>query len=303
MVKNLWAWTDESDTPHVGMSQGPMGEAMDLVYADARIDSIDALWRLYGGPSLVHTLESWWQRIPQRVPIPEVRLGVPVPLVECWAAGVTYAMSRDARVEETQGAETFYRKVYDAQRPELFFKAPGSRVVGHAAEVGLRRDSTWQVPEPELTLVLDPDGHLFGFTIGNDMSSRDIEGENLLYLPQAKMFHHSAAVGPSLALAGTLDPENLEIRMVIERQNRVIFDGRITTAQMRRTPEELIHYLHKEWPIGGWTALMTGTALVPPADVSLDDGDRIAITITGIGTLENRVRRIGPTWANVPVSD
>ncbi len=300
---NLWAWTDEAGIGHVGMSHGPTGEALDLAYADARIDSIDALWRLFGGPNLVHTLEAWWQRVSQRVPIPESRLGVPVALTECWAAGVTYAMSRDARVEETQGAEALYRKVYDAQRPELFFKAPGTRVVGPGAEVGLRRDSPWQVPEPELTLVLDPEGQLFGFTIGNDMSSRDIEGENLLYLPQAKIFHHSAAIGPSLVLAETLDPRNLEIRMVIERQDRVLFDGRITTAQMRRTPEELTRYLCMEWPIEGWTALMTGTALVPPADISLDEGDRIAITITGIGTLMNRARRIGPTWAKVPASE
>ena len=300
---NLWSWTDDGGIGHVGMSHGPMGEMMDLAYADARIDSIDTLWRLFGGPQLVHTLESWWQKVPQRTPIPESRLEVPVALTECWAAGVTYALSRDARVEETQGAQAFYRKVYDAQRPELFFKAPGARVVGHGAEVGLRRDSRWQVPEPELTLVLDPEGNLFGLTIGNDMSSRDIEGDNLLYLPQAKIFHHSAAIGPSLVLADTMASRDLEIRMVIERQGAVLFDGRITTAQMRRTPEELIRYLRREWPIEGWTALMTGTALVPPADVSLDDGDRIAITITGIGTLENRARRIGPTWASVPVSD
>lgn len=299
---NLWSWRDAAKMSHVGVSEGPhLDRVLDLQVVDSALDSLSVLWerepRVKG---LAHRLASWLDRVPERVALTPEVLTVPVPLSECWAAGVTYQMSRDARLEETEGAQQFYRLVYEAERPEIFFKAPGSRVVGPEAWVGLRRDSHWQIPEPELTVILDPTGELFGFTVGNDMSSRDIEGENPLYLPQAKIFHHSAAIGPSIVLAGTWDPSDQEITMEIRRTGQVMFEGAVNTTLMRRSPELLVQYLRREWPIEGWTALMTGTTIVPPADFSLEEDDEIAIAISGIGRLVNYARRIGPKWANVP---
>lgn len=299
---NLWTWMTPEHTRHVGVSRGPEGmEVLDLTQMDPALDSIQRVWERASTPELAAMkLYEWLDKDERRLGLPLPSLQVPVPLSECWAAGVTYEISRDARAEETHDAEMFYRRVYDAERPELFFKGPGSRVVGMYADVGLRRDSDWQVPEPELTIILDPKGQVFGYTIGNDMSSRDIEGANPLYLPQAKIFHHSAAIGPGIALAGTLDPRALEIVMVIRRQGAVVFEGRVGTSKMQRGLEDLVRYLRREWPIVGWTALMTGTAVVPPASFTLMEDDEIAINITGIGTLINTARRISPEWADVP---
>lgn len=299
---NVWTWSDADGNSHVGVSQGPQNdEILDLIAMDPAISSVAALWMMHPDLShLIATLTRWLRNTSDRVAVPYESLVVPVPLTECWAAGVTYQESRNARREETQGAEQFYDKVYRAERPELFFKAPGPRVVGPGMEVGLRPDSQWHVPEPELTVVIDPRGQLWGYTAGNDVSCRDIEGENPLYLPQAKMFHRSAAMGPSIVLSGTLDPLNLEIRMTIERTGTSVFDGHVNTSLLRRTPEELLKFLRRAWPISGWTALMTGTALVPPSEFTLADGDRVAITIDGIGTLRNTARLIAPDWAAVP---
>ena len=299
---NLWSWCDAEQRSHVGVSLGPDAtRVLDLGTVDVSFNSVGALWERYPRvDALASQLVTWLAQFLDRVAIEPQSLTLPVPLLECWAAGVTYKMSRDARLEETQGAEQFYRAVYEAERPEIFFKAPGSRVVGPYDAVGIRRDSHWQIPEPELTVVLDPQGEIFGYTIGNDMSSRDIEGENPLYLPQAKIFHHSAAIGPSLVLAGTWDPANQDITMEIHRAEQVVFQGSVNTSEMRRTPELLVQYLRREWPIDGWTALMTGTTIVPSADFSLQEDDVISITITGIGCLVNTVRRIGPSWAAVP---
>lgn len=299
---NLWSWRDAEDTAHVGVSEGPhLDRILDLNIVDPGFDSVAALWAYEpSARALAEILGTWLTEEPSRVTLnPEV-LTVPVPLLECWAAGVTYQMSRDARLEETQGAEQFYRRVYEAERPEIFFKAPGSRVVGPENFVGLRRDSHWQIPEPELTVIIDPMGEIFGFTVGNDMSSRDIEGENPLYLPQAKIFHHSAAIGPSIVLAGTWDPSVQDITMVIRRAGQIVFQGAVNTALMRRTSELLVQYLRRDWPIEGWTALMTGTTIVPPPEFSLEEDDAIMIGITGIGCLVNYARRIGPSWAHVP---
>lgn len=296
---NLWAW-EVGHTRHLGVSTGPDASmVLDLATVDPCFGSIAMLWQRY--PDRVQ-LQMFLNRClaehSQRVALDMSTIRVPVSLSECWAAGVTYEISREARVEETRGAEAFYRRVYESERPELFFKAkaPGRRVVGHGAAVGLRRDSTWQVPEPELTLIVDPAGRLFGFTVGNDMSSRDIEGENPLYLPQAKIFHHSAAIGPCIRLADSSDVDGWDITMEVRRAGEAIFSGQISTSQMKRTPDELLSYLVRQWPVDGWTALMTGTALVPPASFALQNEDVIDISITGIGTLANVARMIGPDW-------
>ncbi len=295
---NLWCWTDEVGCSHVGVSEGPLlDQVLDLATVSPDFHSVHRLWERHGGGRSLSTfLHGALASTGARVGLDPQSLTLPVDLQECWAAGVTYQMSRDARVEETQGGEDFYRKVYDAERPEIFFKCPGPRVVGPYSEVGLRPDSHWQIPEPELTLILDPEGNLFGYTAGNDMSCRDIEGENPLYLPQAKIYHHSAAIGPSIVLSDTVDVKRLEISLEITRAGRRVFHGTINTEMMRRTPHELIGYLTRAWPVAGWTALMTGTAVVPPADFSLEPGDTIDIAISGIGHLVTRARRITSEW-------
>lgn len=302
MRMNLWSWRDGQGTAHVGVSDGPyMDQVLDLSLVESDLHSVDDLWQAYGsGKALSAFLRDVWGVTRERVTLRPETLSLPVDLSECWAAGVTYPMSRDARVEETQGGEDFYRKVYEAERPELFFKSPGARMVGPYGEVGLRPDASWQIPEPELTLIVDPDGHLFGYTAGNDMSCRDMEGENPLYLPQAKIYHHSAAVGPSIALAHTIDAANLEISLQIQRGDRMVFAGSVNTRMMQRPPEELIRYLRRAWPLTGWTALMTGTAVVPPANFTLEPGDTIDIAISGIGHLVTRARRITAEWVDVP---
>lgn len=299
---NVWSWHDDQGRSHVGVSEGPiLDQVLDLSTVEPDLHSVNELWETHGGgKDLRQFLQEALGSTRARTAIRPESLTLPVDLEECWAAGVTYQMSRDARVEETQGGEDFYRKVYDAERPEIFFKCPGSRLVGPCGEVGLRPDSTWQIPEPELTVILDPDGHLFGYTAGNDMSCRDIEGENPLYLPQAKIYHHSAAIGPSIALADTIDIDHLEISLQITRDAHRVFDGAVNTEMLRRTPGELIRYLRRAWPIAGWTALMTGTAVVPPADFTLEPGDTIDIAISGIGHLLTRARRITAEWAHVP---
>jgi 2-dehydro-3-deoxy-D-arabinonate dehydratase len=210
---------------------------------------------------------------------------------EVWAAGVTYYRSRDARIEESKGAGggDFYARVYDAPRPELFYKSSPHRIAGPGSPVRIRKDSRWNVPEPELTLAFNRQRRIFGYTIGNDMSSRDIEGENPLYLPQAKSYDQAAGLGPCILLADEMLPPATEIRLVISRGGAEMFNGATTLAQLKRKPEELVEFLTREmgFPDGGF--LMTGTGIVPPNEFTLLAGDRIAITIAPIGTLENTV--------------
>jgi len=210
---------------------------------------------------------------------------------EIWAAGVTYYRSRDARIEESKGAGggDFYARVYDAVRPELFYKSSPHRVAGPGTGVRIRKDSKWNVPEPELTLVINRFKKIIGYTIGNDMSSRDIEGENPLYLPQAKSYDQAAGLGPCILLSNEMLPVETEIRIVISRGGKEMFAGATTLAQLKRKPEELVEFLTREmsFPDGGF--LMTGTGIVPPNEFTLLSGDRIAITIAPIGTLENTV--------------
>jgi 2-dehydro-3-deoxy-D-arabinonate dehydratase len=216
----------------------------------------------------------------------------PASTQEVWAAGVTYMRSRDARMEEAKaaGGGDFYDKVYEAPRPELFFKSSAFRVSGSGDPVFIREDSTWNVPEPELTLFINQAGEVAAYTIGNDMSSRSIEGENPLYLPQAKVYERSAALGPALYIPEETLPGSTQIAMKIHRQGQVCFEDAVTLDRMKRSLDELADYLCRglEFPTGAF--LMTGTCLVPDGGFTLQEGDQIAITIDGIGTLENVVK-------------
>jgi 2-dehydro-3-deoxy-D-arabinonate dehydratase len=214
----------------------------------------------------------------------------PIDRQEVWAAGVTYKRSKVAREEESRGAAQFYDKVYTADRPELFLKATPERVIDPGEPVRVRADSKWSVPEPELALVINPTGGIVGFTIGNDMSARDIEGENPLYLPQAKIYRGSCAVGPLITPTGVM-PElaGVEIRIDIERGGNSVFAGRTTLAQMARTPESLASWLFRENEHPHGAVLLTGTGIVPPDEFSLRSGDVVAIAIAGIGVLRNPV--------------
>ena len=214
----------------------------------------------------------------------------PIASQEVWAAGVTYYRSRDARIEESRDAAggDFYARVYAAERPELFFKSSPHRVVGPGGRVRLRADSRWNVPEPELTLAVNAAGRIFGVTVGNDMSSRDIEGENPLYLPQAKVYDGSCALGPGVLL-GDPPPAETAIRLEIARGGRVAFGGETTLAQLKRRPAELVAYLFRDQTFPNGVFLMTGTGIVPGNDFTLAAGDEIRIEIAGVGRLVNTV--------------
>jgi 2-dehydro-3-deoxy-D-arabinonate dehydratase len=218
-------------------------------------------------------------------------LTAPIGTQEIWAAGVTYLRSREARMEESKdaGGGDFYAKVYEANRPELFFKATAYRTVGSGDVVRIRKDSQWNVPEPELTLFVCSQGTIEGYTVGNDMSSRDIEGENPLYLPQAKSYNASAAIGPCLYVSeAPIHPDSL-IRLEIQRQTELIFSGQISINRMKRKHEELVEYLFRETSFPNGVYLMTGTGIVPPDHFTLKPGDEIKVSIENIGTLVNTV--------------
>ncbi len=225
------------------------------------------------------------------VDISSAKILAPIASQEVWAAGVTYYRSRSARMEESKsvGGGDFYDRVYSAERPELFFKATASRVVGTGENVRIRRDSKWNVPEPELTLLINNRGQIIGHTVGNDMSSRDIEGENPLYLPQAKVYQGSCALGPGVLISPEPLPSSTPIRIEIVRNSAIAFSGATTLAELKRAPTSLVEYLFRDntFPFG--TFLMTGTGVVPPDTFTLAGGDRIRITIDPIGTLENAV--------------
>ena len=218
----------------------------------------------------------------------QVELAAPAESQEVWAAGVTYLRSREARVEETT-QKTIYEHVYESDRPELFFKAAGWRVVPDGGEVGVRADSTWDVPEPELAVLTNAHGEIVAFGCGNDMSSRSIEGENPLFLPQAKIYDRSCAIGPAAVFAWGVDIARAKIRMTIERAERSVFDGTATVADMTREPAKLAAVLHSSYtlPVGAW--LLTGASLVPPEPYTAKTGDLVRVAIDGLGALTNRV--------------
>ncbi|HEX4785995.1 MAG TPA: fumarylacetoacetate hydrolase family protein [Candidatus Sulfotelmatobacter sp.] len=215
----------------------------------------------------------------------------PVVSQEVWAAGVTYYRSRNARIDESKdaGGGSFYDRVYAAERPELFFKATGRRVVGPGNAVRIRSDAKWSVPEPELTLLIDPRGEIVGYTVGNDMSSRDIEGENPLYLPQAKVYDGSCALGPCILLSAEPLDKTSAIGMEITRKGKRVFRGNTTLEELKRDPKELVRFLYLDNSFSEGVFLMTGTGIVPANDFSLAKGDIIQIRIEGIGTLVNYV--------------
>lgn len=226
----------------------------------------------------------------ESLPLAEARLLAPIDEQEVWAAGVTYKRSEEARKRESVGAARFYDLVYTAPRPELFFKATAHRVRGPGQTVHIRRDSRWSVPEPELVLVISPALKLVAFTAGNDMSSRDIEGENPLYLPQAKFYDHACALGPVIVLADAMpQPDQTQIHLLIERAGKPIFEGETTLAAMARPFDELIAWLAKETSFPHGVMLLTGTGIIPPDDFTLAAGDLVHIDITGIGRLTNPV--------------
>ena len=221
----------------------------------------------------------------------DAELLAPIGSQEVWAAGVTYYRSRDARMEEAHeaGGGSFYDRVYTAERPELFFKATPHRVAGPGQTVRIRRDSTWNVPEPELTLALNARGAIVGYTIGNDVSSRDLEGQNPLYLTQAKVYDRSCALGPGILITDDPLPRTTAITLSIHRDGRCCFEGATSLAELKRQPRDLVAYLFRESSFPAGCFLMTGTGIVPPAPFSLQPGDDISITIESIGTLKNRV--------------
>lgn len=215
----------------------------------------------------------------------------PIVSQEVWAAGVTYYRSRSARMEEAKsaGGGDFYDRVYTAERPELFFKAMASRVAAQGSTVRIRSDAKWSVPEPELTLLINNRGQIIGYTVGNDMSSRDIEGENPLYLPQAKVYDRSCALGPCILVSSDPLPTTTQIQLEILREGSSVFAGTTSLAELKRNPATLVEYLFRDnnFPTGAF--LMTGTGIVPPDSFTLAVGDRVRITIDPIGTLENEV--------------
>lgn len=242
------------------------------------------------------TIESkTWRSLEEEEANDLIKAGLQSPMgdQEIWAAGVTYFRSRTARMEESQdaGGADFYDKVYAADRPELFFKATSSRVSAPGGKVNIRKDSTWDVPEPELTLLISPAGRIQGFTVGNDMSSRSIEGENPLYLPQAKVYQGCAAIGPCILIQDEIISEETMIKLEIYREGQLSFTGETELTQLKRKPKDLAEWLFKgnTFPIGCF--LMTGTGIVPD-DFTLEVDDKVCITIEGIGTLENFIAKI-----------
>ena len=215
----------------------------------------------------------------------------PIATQEIWASGVTYMRSREARMDESKesGGADFYAKVYEAERPELFFKSTAARCVGTGEKVRIRKDSKWNVPEPELTLFITSSSKIVGYTIGNDMSSRDIEGENPLYLPQAKSYDKAAAIGPCLYVPKeAINPDTM-ISIEIIRSKKVMFEGTISINRIKRKLTDLAHYLFREMSFPNGAYLMTGTGIVPDNNFTLLSGDVVNITIEGIGVLSNEV--------------
>jgi 2-dehydro-3-deoxy-D-arabinonate dehydratase len=262
----------------------------DRAVLDLTAEGIDRMSALLEFDALMPQLDVLAkQNLPRYAPT-DVRLVTPVERQEIWAAGVTYLRSKKARMEESDFSASAYDRVYEAARPELFFKALPEKVVSPGEAVGIRRDARWSVPEPELALVLNSRGKVVGYTIGNDMSARDIEGENLLYLPQAKVYDRSCAVGPCVRVgADEAEARAWTIRLRIERGGQSVFAGETSVGQIKRSFEELAGYLFQSQTFPHGAVLFTGTGIVPPDDFTLRAEDKISIAISGIGTLENSV--------------
>ena len=264
-------WLLERDGRHVALGSVGLDDLLASADLRAKLDGLS------GGPEVSRPADE--------------ELLAPVGGQEVWASGVTYYRSRDARMEESKdsGGGDFYSRVYSAERPELFFKANGAKVLGPGAKVRIRRDARWSVPEPELVLVINAAGKIVGYTVGNDMSSRDIEGENPLYLPQAKVYDGSCSLGPCILLQDEPVEKDTAIRIEIARAGKTQFAGETTLAEMKRRPEELVEYLFRESSFSVGAFLLTGTGIVPPDEFTLNSADEIRIAIEQIGVLENIV--------------
>ena len=257
---------------------------------DLSAEGIDRLTSLFEFEGLAAQLGALaGQNLPQHS-LADVKLLAPVEQQEVWAVGVTYLRSKKARMEESDFSATAYDKVYDAPRPELFFKSMPEKVVGPGETVGIRKDATWNVPEPELAFMINSRGHIVGYTIGNDMSSRDIEGENLLYLPQAKMYDRSCALGPWITVgAMEVEARAWTIKLAIYRGGKAVFEGETSVSQMKRKLSELADWLYRSQTFPNGAVLLTGTGLVPGDGFTLQADDKVRIEINGIGMLENHV--------------
>lgn len=273
-----------SGRPRIGL----VGD--DQTILDLSAEGIDRLTGLFEFEGLAAQLGALANQDLPKFALNEVKVLAPVEQQEVWAVGVTYLRSKKARMEESNFSATAYDKVYDAPRPELFFKSLPEKVVGPGDAVGIRKDATWSVPEPELAFVINSRGHIVGYTIGNDMSSRDIEGENPLYLPQAKVYDGACAIGPCITLVEAMPKaDDTNIRLTIERAGKPAFDGSTKVSAMKRSFEELIDWLGKETSFPNGAILLTGTGVVPPDDFTLAAGDVVHIDITDIGRLTNPV--------------
>ncbi|MCA1685809.1 MAG: fumarylacetoacetate hydrolase family protein [Planctomycetia bacterium] len=276
--------TDPDPTPQIGLVEG---DRLRPIGSGAR-----ALSHLLHGDDVAARVQNALEQSGPERPLDSVRLLAPIDAHEVWGAGVTYERSKVARQEESEQGGSFYDLVYRAPRPELFFKATPSRVVGPGEPIRVRRDTRWCVPEPELALFLSPALELIGFTVGNDVSARDIEGENPLYLPQAKVYDACCAIGPYITLAAAMPPtRSVEIRLTIDRAGATAFEGITSVARMARRFEELIEWLGIDNVFPDGVILLTGTGIVPPDEFSLRAGDIVTITIDGIGSLRNPVIR------------
>jgi len=252
---------------------GPWRTLADIMSADRPIDAAESLGR--GTPIAISDVTHW---------LP------PIDRQEVWAAGVTYKRSQTARMEESEAAASCYDRVYQADRPEIFFKATPSRVRGHGQELRIRADAKWNVPEPEVTLALSPKMKIVGITVGNDMSSRDIEGENPLYLPQAKTYDQCAGLGPWIRLYDELPPvDQMTVDLRIDRGGKIVFDQSTSAAEMARRFDDLVGWLGRDNTFADGVFLMTGTGIVPTNDFTLHPGDKVNITIGGVGTLSNKI--------------
>ncbi len=261
----------------------------------SQVDSTNSLSDILHAPDPAGLARFLVHQSAPMVSTTEVQFLAPVDNQEVWAAGVTYKRSQVARMEESESAADHYDKVYSADRPELFMKATASRVSGPDEPVRVRYDSKWSVPEPELGLFVTPTGALCGFTVGNDMSARDIEGENPLYLPQAKVYRQCCGLGPSVLLTKNAPSrDEFGIQLKIERQGKVVFNDSTSAGQMVREFEELIGWLMRENDFPDGAVLLTGTGLVPPDDFTLHNGDMVSVQIDGIGTLTNPVVQANP---------
>jgi 2-dehydro-3-deoxy-D-arabinonate dehydratase len=264
--------------------------ADNLTLLDLTSAGITEMLPLLESENLITQLNQLAEKNLPHVVLSEVKLCAPVEQQEVWAAGVTYLRSKTARMEESDFSASAYDKVYAAERPEIFFKSLPEKVAGHNEPVGIRRDAKWNVPEPELALVMNSQGKIVGHTIGNDMSSRDIEGENLLYLPQAKIYDRSCALGPWMVLGTTeATAREWKIKIKIQRNQRPIFAGETSVGKIKRSFEELAGFLFRSQTFPRGAILLTGTGIVPPDTFTLQAGDEIEIEINGIGLLKNPV--------------